>query len=59
MNQRLLKSFEEAVISLPLLGKSILEGKLYLGPLKIILQTLASAITFRLLVITCPAEEYK
>ena len=40
--QRLLKSFKEAAISLRHLGKSILEGHLYLGPLEIILRTLSS-----------------
>ena len=37
LHQRLLKSFKEAAISLRHLGKSILEGNLYLGPLEIIL----------------------
>ena len=59
LHQRLLKSFKEALISLRHLGKSILEGNLYLGPLEIILRTLASGMTFRLPVITCPAEGYK
>ena len=36
----------------------ILEGNLYLGPLEIILRTLASGMTYRLPVITCPAEGY-
>ena len=36
LHQRLLKSFEEAAIYLRHLGKSILEGNLYLGPLEII-----------------------
>ena len=36
-----------------------LEGNPYLGPLEIILRTLASGMTFRLPVITCPAEGYK
>ena len=53
------KSFKEAAISLRHLEKSILEGNLYLGPLEIILRTLASGMTFRLPVITCPAEGYK
>ena len=57
LHQRLLKSFKEAVISLRHLEKSILEGILYLGPLEIMLRTLASGMTFRLPVITCPAEE--
>ena len=48
---RLLKSFKGAAI----LGKSILEGNQYLGPLEIILRTLASGMTFRLPVITCAA----
>ena len=33
LHQRLLKSFKEAAISLRHLGKSVLEGNLYLGPL--------------------------
>ena len=41
------------------LGISILDGNLYLGPLEIILRTLASGMAFRLPVITCPAEGYK
>ena len=57
LHQRLLKSFKEAAISLR--EKSILEGNLYLGPLEMILRTLASGMTFRLPVITCPAEGYK
>ena len=48
LHQRFLKSFKEAAISLQHLEKSILEGNLYLGPLEIILQTLASGMTFRL-----------
>ena len=44
----------EAAISLRHLGKSILEGNLYLGPLEIILRALVSDMTFRLPVITCP-----
>ena len=56
LHQRLLKSFEEAAIPLRHLGKSILEGNLYLGPLEIILRTLASGMTYKLPVITCPAE---
>ena len=32
LHKRLLKSFYEAVISLPHLGKSIVEGNLHLGP---------------------------
>ena len=59
LHQQLLKSFKEAAISLGHLGKSILEGHLYLGPLEIILRTLASGMTFRLPVITCPAGGYK
>ena len=59
LQQRLLKSFKEAAISLRQLWKSILEGNLYLGPLKIILRNLASETTFRLPVITSPAEGYK
>ena len=43
-------------MSLRHLEKSILEGNLYLGPLEIILRTLASGMTFRSPVITCPAE---
>ena len=59
LHQRLLKSFKEAAISLRHLGKSILDGNLYLGRLEIILRTLASGMTFRLPVITCPSERYK
>ena len=59
LHQRLLKSFREAAISLRHLGKSILEDNLYLGPVEIILRTLASGVTFRLPVITCPAGGYK
>ena len=59
LHQRLLKSFKEATISLRHLEKSILEGNLYLGPLEMMLRTLASGMTFRLPVITCPAEGYK
>ena len=59
LHQRLLKSFKEAAISLRHLEKSILEGNLFLGPLEMILRTLASGMTFRLPVITCPAEGYK
>ena len=51
LHQRLLKSFKEAAISLRHLEKSILEGNLYLGPLEMILRTLASGMTFRLPVI--------
>ena len=58
LHQRLLKSFKEAAISLRHLEKSILEGDLYLGPLEIIVRTLAPVMTFRLPVITCPAEGY-
>ena len=43
LHQRLLKSFKEAVISQGHLEKSIIEGNLYLGPLEMILRTLASA----------------
>ena len=59
LHQRLLKSFKEAAISLRHLGKSILEGNLYLGLLEIMLRILASGMTFRLPVITYPAEGYK
>ena len=59
LHQRLLKLFKEAAISLRHLEKSILEGNLYLGHLEIILRTLASGMTLRLSVITCPAEGYK
>ena len=59
LHQQLLKSFNEAVISLQHLGKPILEGNLYLGPLEIIVQTLASGMTFRLPVIKCLAEGKK
>ena len=59
LHKRLLKSFKEAAISLRHLEKSILEGNQYLGPLEIILRTLASGMTLRLPVITCPAEGYK
>ena len=41
LHQRLLKPFKEAAISLRHLGKSISKGNLYLGPLEIILRTLA------------------
>ena len=47
LHQRLLKSFKEAAILLRHLGKPILEGNLYLGPLEIISRTLASVMTFR------------
>ena len=57
LHHRLLKSFKEAAISLRHLEKSILEGNLYLGPLEMILRTLASGMTFRLPVITCPAPK--
>ena len=59
LHQQLLNLFKEATISLPHLEKSILEGNLYLGPLEIILRTLASGMTFRLPVIMCPAGGYK
>ena len=59
LHQRLLKPSKEAAISIRHLGKSILEGNLYFGPLEIILRTLASGMTLRLPVITCPAEGYK
>ena len=59
LHQRLLKSFKEAAIYLRHLEKSILEGNIYLGPLEMILRTLASGMTFRLPVTTCPAEGYK
>ena len=52
LHHRLLKSFKEAAISLRHLEKSILEGNLYLGPIEMILRTLASGMTFRLPVIT-------
>ena len=45
--QRLLKSFNEAAISLPHLGKSILEGNLYLGPLEIILPKVSNGAKIR------------
>ena len=51
LHQRLLKSFKEAAISLRHLEKSMLEGNLYLGPLEMILRTLASGMTLRLPVI--------
>ena len=47
LHRRLLKSFKEAAISQRHLGKTIYEGNLYLGPLEIILRTLASGRTFR------------
>ena len=59
LHQRSPKSFKEAPISLQHLGKPIVEGNLYLGPLEIILRNLASGMTFRLPVITYPAEGYK
>ena len=59
LHQRLLKSFKEAAISIRHLGKSILGENLYLGHLEIVFRTLASGMTFRLHVITCPAEGYK
>ena len=55
----LVKSFNEAAMSLGHLGKLILDGNLYLGALEIILRTVASVMTFSLPVITCPAGEYK
>ena len=55
LHQNLLKSFNEAAISLRHLGKSILEGNLYFGNLEIILRTLELGMAFRLHVITCPA----
>ena len=58
LHQRFLKAFKGAVISLRHLGKSILEGNLYLGPLEIILRTLVSVMTFRLPVITSHAGGY-
>ena len=54
-----MKSVKEAAISLRHLGEAILVGNLYLGPLEIILHTLASGMRLRLPVITCPAEGYK
>ena len=59
LHQRLPKSFKEAAISLRHLGKSILEGNQYLGPLKITLLTLSSGMTFSVPVITFPAGGYK
>ena len=59
LHQRLLKPFKEAAISLRHLGKLILEGNLYLGPIEIILRTLASGMTFRLPIIICHAKGYK
>ena len=59
LQQRLLKLFKEATISLQYLMKAILEGNLYLGPLEVILRTLTQGMTFRLPVITCPAKGYK
>ena len=44
LHQQLLKSCNEAVVSLRHLGKSILEGNLYLGPIEIILRALESGI---------------
>ena len=58
-HQRLLKPFKEASISLRHLGKSIIEGNLYLGPSEIKLRTLASGMTFRSPKTTCPARGYK
>ena len=58
LHQRLLKSFNDSDLSTTF-RESILEGDLYLGPLEIKLRTLASGMTFRLPVITCPAEGYK
>ena len=55
----IIKSLKEAAISLRHLGKSILEGNIYLGPLEKILRTLTSGMTFRLPVFTFPAEGYK
>ena len=59
LHQRLWKSFNEAAIFLRHLGQSIAEGNLYLGPIEIIIQTLESEMSFRLPVITCPAERYE
>ena len=59
LHLRLLKSFKEATISQRHLGKSILDGNLYLGSLETILRTLASEMTFSLPEVTCPAEGYK
>ena len=50
LHQRLLKSFKEAAISLRHLEKSILEGNLYLGPLEMILRTLASETNIFILI---------
>ena len=44
LHQRLPNSFKEAAISLRHLGKSIIEGNIYLGPLEMILRTLASGM---------------
>ena len=52
----ILKSLNGAAISLRHLGKSIFERNLYIGPLEIII---ASGMTLRLPVITCPAGGYK
>ena len=52
----ILKSLNEAAISLRHLGKSIFERNLYIGPLEIII---ASVMTLRLPAITCPAGGYK
>ena len=57
LHQRLLKSLNDAAISQRHLGKSILEGNLFLGRLEIILRTIASGMTFILPVITCPAGD--
>ena len=53
LHQRLLKSFKEVA------NEINIRGKLILGPLQILLRTLASGMTFRLPVITCPAGGYK
>ena len=55
LHQRLLNPLKEAAISLRYLGKLILEGNLYTGPLEIILRTLAFGMTLKLPVITCSA----
>ena len=55
LHQRLLNPLKEAAISLRHLGKLILEGNLYLGPLEIIMRTLAFGMTLKLPVITCSA----
>ena len=58
LHKRLLKSLKEATISLRHVEKSIFEGNLYFGLSEIILLILASGMTVRLPVITCPAGGY-